>query len=50
MFALLLAAAFALAAVATLAVLLFGYSRVPMLRDVEPTADPLPGVSAVTRA
>lgn len=50
MFALLLAGAFALAAVATLAVLLFGYSRVPMLRDVEPTADPLPGVSIVIAA
>ena len=46
----LLAAGFALAAVVTLAVLLFGYSRVPLLRDVRPASGPLPGVSIVIAA
>jgi glycosyltransferase involved in cell wall biosynthesis len=47
---LLVAAAFAVVALATLTALLFGYSRVPMLRDEAPALPPVPGVSIVIAA
>jgi hypothetical protein len=45
-----LAAAFALAAVATLLSLIGGYRRVPQLRHVAPAPPPVPGVSIVIAA
>jgi glycosyltransferase involved in cell wall biosynthesis len=44
------AAGFALSAVATLLVLIGGYRRVPQLRDVPPATPPVPGVSIVIAA
>jgi glycosyltransferase involved in cell wall biosynthesis len=47
---LLVAAGFALAAIATLVALVSGYRRVPKLRDVPPATLPVPGVSIVIAA
>ena len=49
-FPLLAAGAFALVALVTLCVLVFGYSQVPMLRDVSLTESATPGVSIVIAA
>ena len=49
-FSLLVAATLAVIALLTLFALLFGYSRVPMLRDEAPAQPPVPGVSIVIAA
>src|SRR5688572_6462675 len=46
----LLAAGFALVALATLVTLVVGYRRVPQLRNVPPATPPVPGVSIVIAA
>jgi hypothetical protein len=47
---LIVAAAFALTAIATLVVLIVGYLQVPQLRHVPPATPPVPGVSIVIAA